>query len=113
MEYLEITGKTTLKAGFDKTKVNAVLAALAALEFDQVGFIDIRLQDRCLSIHADGEISGSYPVKTLLLSLQDQLAPGATFVMWSVRWEFYVVLTAPSQPLQGMTKPSTQGAAVL
>ncbi|MDA1370247.1 MAG: hypothetical protein O2971_05750 [Proteobacteria bacterium] len=110
MEYLEIAGQVKLKADFDQVKVNSVLKALSNIESAIFGFIEVSLKGDVLSIHADGEIAESNSIKALFLDLQDQFAIGSSFKMFSVRWEFYVMLSILSLPTQTALVKTTQTA---
>ena len=92
MEYLEMRGSVKLKADADQTVIRTVLGKLRETGFVDGGYVDIRVKQQRLSIRAEGTISESYTIRTLLLSLQDQLTETSMIGVSSVRWETLVVL---------------------
>jgi len=92
MEYLEMRGEVKLKADADLSVVNQVLSKLRETDFTDTGYVDIRRDDPMLSIYAEGTISESYSLRTLLKKLQNQLSESSMIGVTSVRWETLVVL---------------------
>lgn len=101
MEYLEMRGEVKLKADADLPVVSQVLSKLVETEFVDAGYIDIRRKDPMLSIYAEGTISESYILRTLLRKLQNQLSESSMIGVTSVRWETLVVLKH-SEPVSGL-----------
>ncbi|MFT4993665.1 MAG: hypothetical protein ACI965_000686 [Paraglaciecola sp.] len=54
MEYLEMRGAVKLKADADKIVLGSFLDTLKETEFVDTGYMDISLEGKTLSIHAQG-----------------------------------------------------------
>ncbi len=95
MEYLTIAGGLCLTENLDEKRLALILQQLESIEFDRQGSVIVERQEALLLISAEGEISETVGIDTILLlqALNAFTTAASLIVVSRVRWELNITLS--------------------